>query len=98
MLAKTVLNTLSRLIYPQPVTARAARMTEALAAAEPWHASFPSPVSVPARISVDELRQVLAEHGAVSNECLVVDVRRTDFDVRAAHNWGRLCRFFPSRC
>jgi hypothetical protein len=49
---------------------------------KPWHAAFPVPSSTPARVEAEELKQwVDAKPELDGRDWLVVDVRRTDFEV-----------------
>jgi hypothetical protein len=50
-----------------------------------WHASLPQPVSRPKNITAEELKALITKEGAVSGrDYIVVDVRRTDFEVRCS--------------
>lgn len=48
----------------------------------PWHAALPAPRSTPSKMTCDELAQwIRGQDGQNKKEWLVVDVRRTDFEV-----------------
>lgn len=49
---------------------------------KPWHSAFPAPISEPERVSAEELHSLLVDSGTSHNAVLVVDVRRTDFEVK----------------
>lgn len=50
--------------------------------AAPWHAIFPNPQSTPQTIAPEDLAALLRENSAgVGKDFLVIDVRRTDFEV-----------------
>lgn len=54
-------------------------------AEQPWHAAFPTPSSDPPRITSEELHQLIGAQPDLSKrDFLVVDVRRTDFEVRGS--------------
>jgi len=58
---------------------------------KPWHADFPTPTSSLkdnslSSITVPELREKVKQQSDISKrDFLVVDVRRTDFEVRTTH-------------
>lgn len=51
---------------------------------KPWHAAFPAPVSTPEQVEAEVLKQQMDEQPASERDFIVVDVRRTDFEVRRA--------------
>lgn len=65
----------------------------------PWYAAFPTPTSAPPRLDPDYLHGLITEHGPSSNEFLVIDVRRTDFEVssciRSGSSWAQPDQALP---
>jgi hypothetical protein len=47
----------------------------------PWHAVYPQPQSQPQSISRDEVLQLLKSNTTPKKDFVLVDVRRTDFEV-----------------
>lgn len=47
----------------------------------PWHAAYPAPQSTPAALPREELLQWFREGKQAGKDFVLVDVRRTDFEV-----------------
>lgn len=51
--------------------------------AQPWHTAYPTPKSTPPSVSKEEVLTWLREGRQVGRDFVLVDVRRTDREVRA---------------
>jgi len=59
--------------------------TESGAKPAPWHSIFPTPSSKPSLVSAEELKEWMGTM-VLGEEVLVVDARRTDFEVNSPYH------------
>jgi hypothetical protein len=52
----------------------------------PWHAAYPAPRGAALSISREELLQWIREGKQAGKDFLLVDLRRTDYEVRVVWN------------